>query len=95
MDDALLVRGFERVGDLAGDALSASSSGERALRRSLGERPLDQLHHQVVRADVVQRADVGMIQRGDGSRFALEALAESFRGDLDGDVAAEARIAAR
>ena len=33
---------------------------------------LDQLHHQVVRANVVKRADVGEIERGNGARLALE-----------------------
>ena len=34
-----------------------------------------------------------MIQRGDRAGFALEALAELFGGDFDGDVAPEARVA--
>ncbi len=64
---------------------------------------IDVLHHQevdVVRAaDVVDRADVGMIQRCDGSRFALEPLAGPRvagvqRGkNLDGDRAVEPRVA--
>jgi len=30
---------------------------------------LDQLHHQIIRPDVVQRANVRMVQRGDGPSF--------------------------
>jgi hypothetical protein len=32
--------------------------------------PVDVLHHEVIRPDIIQRADVGMIQRGNraGSR---------------------------
>jgi hypothetical protein len=37
----------------------------------------DQLHHQIVRADIVQRADVRVIQCGDRARLALEPLAET------------------
>jgi hypothetical protein len=41
----------------------------------------------------VEGADVGVIQRCDGARFALEALAEFFFGDFHGNQAVEARIA--
>ncbi len=47
MDDPLLVRGFERVGDLAGDRqrLDRAECGRCAMQ--LGERrPLDQFHHE-------------------------------------------------
>ena len=65
----------------------------RALREHLGKRlTLDELHHQVIGADVVQRADVGMIQRRHGAGFALEAFREALVGHLDRDVAAEAGI---
>ena len=47
----------------------------------------------VVRDDVVQRADVGMIQRGDGAGFALEALTETLHRNFDGNVAVQASIA--
>jgi hypothetical protein len=49
-------------------------------------------------ADVEQRADVRVVERGDGLRLALEALASLLvlgegRGkDLDGDAAVEARV---
>src|ERR1700688_4788241 len=52
----------------------------------LGQRlPLDQLHHQIVGTDVVERAYVGVIQGSDRPSFLLEALAEAFRRDFDGD----------
>jgi hypothetical protein len=53
----------------------------------------------VVVPNVVQNADVGMRQLGDGAGFALEALAEfgilreMFGEDFDGDVAIQPRIA--
>ena len=93
MDDPLLVRGFQRVTDLSGDA-------QRLLQRNrpsgyaFRERgPLHQFHHQVVRSDVVKMADVGMIQRRDSMNLALEPIAEPLRGDLDGNLAPHARIA--
>jgi hypothetical protein len=92
MRDAFLVRGFERIGNLTCD-------GERLFQRNcalpdaVGEgRTLHQLHHQVIRADIVQCADVGMIQRCDGAHFAVEAFAETLGGDLEGHVAAHAGI---
>src|SRR5262245_387934 len=44
------------------------------------------------RSDIVQRADMRMIQGRYHARFAFEALAELLRGDLDGDGAAKARV---
>ena len=46
MHDPLLMRGFERLGDLPRDG-QRFIDRNRALRDSVGERrPLDQLHHQ-------------------------------------------------
>src|SRR5689334_22399389 len=88
MNDALLMRGFERFGDLPGVV-------HRRLQRN---RPgeifaFDELHHQVVRADVVQRADVGMIQRSDRPGLAFEALRKLFPGDFQRDDAVQTRVA--
>src|SRR5579864_9656454 len=60
---------------------------------SLQGRALDVLHHQVVWPDIVQGADVGMVQGRDRVRFALEALGELLVGNLDGDGAIQPRIA--
>src|SRR5262249_21922535 len=92
MDYPLLVRGVERVTDLARDRqrlLQRDGAGFDPLRQC---RPIDQFHHQVVGADVVNLADVGVIEGGDGADFALEPVAEVLRGELDGYVAAHARI---
>src|SRR5262249_9533536 len=60
MDDPLLVRHFERAGDLTRNA-KRFLNRDRTFCYSLGQRgPLDQLDHQVVGTDIVQRADVGM-----------------------------------
>ena len=47
---------------------SASASGKRPPERLA----FDVLHHQVIRTDVMERADVRMIQRGDGASFLLK-----------------------
>ena len=78
MRDASLVRGFQRVGDLPRDAQSFIER-HRPFRRFA----LDVLHHQVIWADVVQRANVGMIQRRDRARLLLEAFGEPFVRDFD------------
>ena len=62
---------------------------------------LEQLHHQERHrrsADVVDGADAGVIERGDGLGLALEALERLRRGrvggeDLDRDQPVEARVA--
>ena len=56
-------------------------------------RPLDELHDEVVCPDVVELTDVGVIQRCDGLRLFLEALAELLVRHLDGDGAIEPRVA--
>ena len=77
MDDALLVRGVEGVGDLCPE-LHDLVEWKRASQQAIRERfPLEELHHQVVGVtlvpDVEERADVGMVERGDRPRLALEA----------------------
>lgn len=53
---------------------------------------LNQLHHIVVWSDVVYRADVRMAQGSDCAHFAIEPFAELFMGNLQGYIAAHARI---
>ena len=72
---------------------AASFSAWVKRQRSFDGSALDVLHHQVVRADVVERADVRVVEGGDGTGFALEALGELVFGDLDGDAALEACVA--
>ena len=87
MSDAFLVRGVERIANLRG-VLQRLIDRQRPLER----RALDVLHHQVIRADIVERTNVGMIQRRDGVGFALETLAELGVGNFDRDVAIQARV---
>ena len=94
MDHALGVRGGQRIDDLH-RITQGLIERQRTSFDDLRERlALDVLHHQVIRADIVQRADVGMIERGDGARLALEAIVELARGNLDRDGPVEARVGA-
>ena len=103
MGDSGAMRAVERVGDLGGE-LERLIERERALLDAGGQRlALQVLHHHVAGAiliaDVVECADVRMIQRCDGAGFAFEAgaqilaLGDVFRQDLDGDGAVEPRVA--
>ena len=69
MDDALAMRGGQRLRDLH----------RQPHRIAHGHRPfeggaLDVLHHQIVGPDVVQLADVRMVQRRNRASLALESL---------------------
>ena len=77
MHDAGLVRRFERLGNLPRDG-EGFVKGNRALRDAIRERrPLHQLHHERRNAagllEAVDRGDVGMVERGQRLRFAVEA----------------------
>jgi hypothetical protein len=103
MHDAALMRGGEAVGDLGGDV----EDGAHRHRALLDDRsqiaPFDVLHDDegraVVGADLVDRHDVRMIERGGGTRLLREARqrvllrGEPRREHLDRDFAPELRIA--
>jgi hypothetical protein len=71
MHDATFVRGFERFGDL-------SRVVEYGFKRhwTLERVAVDQFYDQVIRLDIVEMADIGMIQPSDGAGFTLEPLSE-------------------
>ena len=81
MDDVLLVRGFDAVNQLL-------DNGERLIEvhRTAQVRTLDILHDQIVRSDVVQMADVGVVERGNRAGFAGKALGELRIGHFDRDI---------
>ncbi len=96
------VRGVERVGDLHAEVEQGVHRQRPVRQPALQRRPVEQLHDQerqvAVMADVVERADVRMVERRGGARLALEALErrgilrELGREELDGDLAAETRV---
>jgi hypothetical protein len=65
------------VGSVDGIAnLRSVLQGLRKRQWPLEGHAFNELHHQIVRPDIVQAADVGVVQRsddaGDGSRFARD-----------------------
>jgi len=103
MRDALQVCLVERVGDLCSD-LQCLIERERTFFDPRGERlALEMRHHQVMSAidaaDVVDAADVRMVQSRDGARLALETgsqigiAGDLGRQDLDRDRPIEPRVA--
>ncbi len=108
MDDALLVRGLERLGDLAGN-------GQRVLEWNRTARdprrqvfPIDELHHQrpnlfAARArpllDAVDLRDVRVIERRERLCLALEprqpfrVAREDVRQHFERDIAIQAGVA--
>ena len=93
MHDALLVRGLEGVGDLPGNPQRFLERDGPLVDPIRQRRPLDQFHDEIVGPDVVQGADVRMIERGNRARFTFETVAEVRGGDLDCDFAPEPRVA--
>ena len=91
MDDALLVRGLERLGDLAcnGEGLG---DRQRSALETIGERRAfdqleDQRGHAIGFFQSVDRADVRVIERGEQARFAREAgAAFGIGGKLGGRI---------
>jgi hypothetical protein len=99
MDDALVVCGFERVGDLAGDS-------ERVRYRQRAPRDeqrqlitLDQFHDEPAILDSEDLRDVGVVEGGKRLRLACEprdalgVAGKRVRQRLDGDVSVQSRIA--
>ena len=65
--------------------VAAQLDGTGNRQRSVEGRAFDELHDGIVRADVVELADVWMVELTDRSGLALEALRELLVGGLDGD----------
>ena len=102
MDDASRVRGGQAVGNLGRD-LERLRKGKPAAVEELSEvDAFEELHRQVgppaVLADVVDRDDVRMVERGRRTRLGAKAgdatrvANHLVRKDLEGDVAPEPRI---
>ena len=78
MNDALTMSLIESLRDFCAD-LQNLIEGQRAFFQACGKSlALDVLHHHevgaVLCANVVQSADVGVLQRRNGSGFAFQAL---------------------
>ena len=88
MDDALGVC-FRQGGSYLPAVVTHHCDSQGALFQPGGKCfALHQFHDQVVGANVVEGADVGVIQRRNGARLALETGTELLMRDLDGHGAA-------
>ena len=103
MNDALLVGGFQRLGDLACNVLGLTER-QRTFRQSIGERrSFDELQYKRTRRPrtlkPVDRTDVGVVQRRQQPGLTLEARhavgvgREPRRQNFDRDLAAKLRVA--
>ncbi len=104
MDDARAVGAVERVANLIRDGECLVNRQAPGTAKEVGERlPFEVLEHEIVEpalvADVVDRTDVRIVQRGNCACFVLEAPPrfrvrdERGREHLDGDRAIESRVA--
>ena len=103
VDDALVVRGGQCVGDRERDRHQAFTGQTAVGNQSIERLTLDQLHREEVDAvrflDRIDRDDVRMVEGGDGAGLALEAgepvgIAGEIRGQhLERDLATELRVA--
>ncbi len=87
MENPLGMRGFQSSGDL-----QSRSHGVGFGHGPLEGRAFDILEHQIIRADVVNLADVRMVERRDGSGFLLETRAMVTFQPFDGDVTIQTRV---
>jgi len=100
VQDSALVRRPDRVGEWNGD-LEQSLERHTVGRDQLVQRlALDELQRQKRRVagliDRVERDDIGVVERGDGSRLAFEAFtsggSHAGRQDLESHLAAERQV---
>src|ERR1019366_7029537 len=94
MNDAFCVRGLEGSRDLQGERKGFERWQRKIFMRfcRYDLTAVDKLHHDVVRADVINLADVGMVERGNCFRFASKTLGELRGGELDCNQAIQAGI---
>ncbi len=77
MRDALFVRGIQRVQNLIG-VFGGLLQRQRAVQR----HSVHVLHYQIIRADIVNLANVRMIERRNRASLPLKALAEFLFGNF-------------
>ncbi len=76
MDNPMSMRLVQRIGDLDGDFQSLLEGKRLSFQPFHDRLTLDEFHHEKIDllrvADVIQRADMWMIQRGDRLGLAVE-----------------------
>ncbi len=92
MNDLFGVRSFTRCYDLRGEPQGLRRSKSLWVFTGNNRRSVNVLHDYIIRADIVNLADVGMIQRGDGFGFTFQSVAELRTGNFDCDVPIQTRV---
>jgi hypothetical protein len=92
MDNVLLMRGLDAVDQLLNDRQHVFEIGRTRPFFRNEVLALDVLHDEVIRSDIIEMADVGVVERGDGAGFLGEALGELSIGNFDRDIAAKAIV---
>ena len=106
MDNPLPMRLFKSLRDLCRQSSEVDRAGSGPFHQTVGQGLAfqilhDQKIHAVLSADVIERADIGMLQRGNRLGFPLQALfqfrisGKMRRQNFDGDRTVKARVAAR
>ena len=90
--DALGVSLRQRTRDLRSIQQRRRYRQRTALQDLRDGFPFDQFHHQIIRPDVVKRADVRMIQRRNGASLPFKPGAKLFAGSLQRHRAPQPRI---
>ena len=92
MRDVFVVRGGQRAGDLRA-VTQHFADRQRALSDAGCQGfAFHEFHYDVVGTDVVERADMGMIQGRDRAGLPPKTVVKQLPGDFEGDRAAETRI---
>ncbi len=73
--------------------LTGAGDGFGDRQRAFHWFAVDQLHDEIIGPDVVELADIRVVEGGNGASFAFEAFGESFGHDFDGDGAIETGVA--
>ena len=95
---SFFMRGLQRLGDLIRNGQRLPPRNGSTCDPFCQRRAFHQFHDYVIRSNVVERADVRVIQRSHRPRLTLEApprlrfMRHMFRQHLDGYVSTEARI---
>ena len=93
MSGAFLMRRIQRVADLRGVFQNTIERQRARLFRREERVALEKFHDQVIRPDVVELKNVGVVESCHCPGFTVEALRKLLVGYFDGDDTVESRIA--
>src|SRR6516164_7499936 len=92
MDDALRMCCSQRVCDLRRIADALFNRNLSPFQSGCESFTLDQFHNEIIGSQVIERANVRMIQRRNSKRFTVKAIIKMLAAGLDRDRAAQTCI---